>query len=146
MLALERTPSQSVEHSKGRLTEIGYNKKIFFCDTYALIEIIGGNKNYKKYKDAALVTSEFNLIELYYHFLKNYSKDSAEHYFNHWLNLCIRIPHTAIKSGMEIKLANKKERLSYVDCIGYAFALESGILFLTGDSKFENKIRVEFVK
>ena len=122
------------------------NSNAFFCDTYALIEIIGGNKDYKKYENATLVTSEFNLIELYYHFLKNYSKDSAEHYFNHWLNLSVHILHTTIKLGMEIKLANKKEKLSYVDCIGYAFAIENNILFLTGDSKFENKEGVEFVK
>lgn len=120
--------------------------KIFFCDTYAIIEIIGGNKNYKKYESATLVTSEFNLIELYYHFLKNYDKNSAEYYFNHWLDLCVDITHSVIKFGMEIKLENIKEKLSYVDCIGYAFALESGVLFLTGDSKFKNKVGVEFVK
>ncbi len=117
-----------------------------FCDTYALIEIIGGNRNYKKYENATLVTSEFNLIELYYHFLKNYGKNSAEHYFNHWLNLCVNIPHSVIKFGMEIKLANSKEKLSYVDCIGYAFCLQNNVHFLTGDSKFKNKIGVEFVK
>ena len=117
-----------------------------FCDTYALIEIIGGNKGYKKYENATLVTSEFNLIELYYHFLKNYGKNSAERYFNHWLSLCVKIPYNVIKLGMEIKLANSKEKLSYIDCIGYAFCLQNNILFLTGDSKFKNKVRVEFVK
>ena len=118
----------------------------FFCDTYALIEIIGGNKTYNKYEDAILVTSELNLIELYYHFLKNYGKNSAEYYFNHWLELCIKIPHSIIKVGMEIKLENKKEKLSYIDCIGYSFSLQNNILFLTGDSKFKNKPGVEFVK
>lgn len=122
------------------------NTDTVFCDTYALMEIIGGNKNYEKYENATLVTSEFNLIELYYHFLRNYGKNSAEHYFNHWLGICLQIPHTAIKFGMEIKLQNKKEKLSYIDCIGYAFSLQSDIPFLTGDSKFEHKIGVEFVK
>jgi len=119
---------------------------IFFCDTYALIEIIGGNENYKKFEKATLVTSEYNLMELYYHFLKNYGKDSAEQYFNHWLNICVQLPHNSIKLGMEIKLANKKERLSYIDCIGYAFAIQNGKIFLTGDSKFKNKPGVEFIK
>ena len=122
------------------------NTRIYFCDTYALIEIIGGNKDYQKYENLTIVTSELNLIELYYHFLKNYGKNSAEHYFNHWLGYCVHITHTAIKFGMEIKLANKKEKLSYVDCVGYAFALQNDALFLTGDSKFKNKIGVEFVK
>lgn len=122
------------------------NEDKFFCDTYALIEIIGGNKNYEEYGDASLITSEFNLIELYCHFLKTYGKEKAEQYFNHWLDVCVKIPHTSIKIGMEIKLANKKEKLSYIDCIGYAFCLQNDIIFLTGDSKFENKTCVEFVK
>ena len=122
------------------------NKGKFFCDTYALIEIIGGNNNYESYENAALITSEFNLIELYYHFLKNYGKEKAEYYFNQWLGLCIKIPHTSVKFGMEIKLANREERLSYIDCIGYAFCLQNEVIFLTGDSKFKNKAGVEFVK
>ena len=122
------------------------NTNKFFCDTYALIEIIGGNKNYGQYENFSLITSEFNLIELYYHFLKNYGKEKAEHYFNHWLDLCIKVPHTSIKLGMKIKLENKKERLSYIDCIGYAFCLQNDVIFLTGDSKFENRIGVEFVR
>ena len=47
---------------------------------------------------------------------------------------------------MEFKLKYKKERVSYVDCIGHALALELGIRFLTGDEKFEDKDNVEFVK
>jgi len=119
---------------------------IIFCDTYALIEVIGGNKNYNKYENALLVTSEFNLIELYYHFLKNYGKNIAELYFNHWVDSCLQVPYNTIKFGMEIKLANKKEKLSYIDCIGYAFSLQNNLPFLTGDSKFKDKIGVEFVK
>ena len=122
------------------------NTDKFFCDTYALIEIIGGNKSYRKYENATLITSEFNLIELYYHFLRSYGKDAAELYFNRWLDLCVQIPHGTIKIGMEIKLANKKEKLSYIDCIGYSFSLQNNVLFLTGDSKFQNKPGVEFVK
>ena len=79
-------------------------------------------------------------------FLKDYGKNSAEHYFNHWLELCVKIPHSVIKAGMEIKLENKKEKLSYIDCIGYSFSLQNKLFFLTGDSKFKNKPGVEFVK
>ncbi|MEK6949955.1 MAG: PIN domain-containing protein [Nanoarchaeota archaeon] len=122
------------------------NIKIFFCDTYALIEIIGGNKNYKKYTGYLLITSDYNLMELYYAFLRDYGKEKAEHYFNEWSEFTVKIPRYIIKEGMEIKFGNKKENLSYVDCICYAFALENDIMFLTGDSKFENKKGVEFVK
>lgn len=122
------------------------NIKILFCDTYAIIEIIGGNRNYKKYTDNILTTSDYNLMELYYSFLRDYGKEIAERYFNEWVDFTVKIPRYVIKRGMEIKLKNKREKLSYVDCIGYAFALENYLLFLTGDSKFKNKKGVEFVK
>lgn len=122
------------------------NIKVFFCDTYALIELIGGNKNYSKYTSHILITSDYNLMELYYSFLKDYGKEVAEHHFNEWVEFTVKIPREIIKMGMEIKLLNKKEKLSYIDCIGYTFALENKIPFLTGDSKFKNKIGVEFVK
>ena len=122
------------------------NIKIFFCDTYALIELIGGNKNYRKYTDYLLITSDYNLMELYYAFLRDYGKEKAEHYFNEWSEFAVKIPRYIIKEGMKIKLANRKDKVNYVDCIGYAFSLKNNILFLTGDSKFENKRGVEFVK
>jgi len=119
---------------------------VFYCDTYALIEIIGGNERYVIYTDHILITSEYNLMELYYSFLKDYGKDMADLYFDEWNEFTVKIPSFILKKGMEIKLVNKNDRLSYVDCIGYAFALENGIKFLTGDSKFKGKNGVEFVK
>ena len=34
----------------------------FFGDTYALIELLKGNPNYKGYSRADLVTTEFNIL------------------------------------------------------------------------------------
>lgn len=120
--------------------------KIFFCDTYALIEIIGGNSNYKKYIKNILMTSDYNLMELYYAFLRDYNRQTVEKFFDFWTNYIVQIPQETIKIAMEFKLANKKDKLSYVDCIGYVFSVQNGIKFLTGDQKFENKEHVEFVK
>ena len=47
------------------------NTEIFFCDTYALIEIVGGNPSYKKYLSSSLITSDYNLMEMYYAFLRD---------------------------------------------------------------------------
>lgn len=122
------------------------NTKIFFCDTYALIEIVGGNPNYKEYINNALITSDSNLMELYYAFLRDYDKHTANKYFDFWAKFSIQIPRETIKQAMEFRLANKKENLSYIDCIGYIFAMQNGIKFLTGDIKFKDKQDVEFVK
>ncbi len=120
--------------------------KIFLADTYALIELLGGNPNYKPYLNHILITTKFNLIELYYHFLHDYDKETADKYLNLYSKFVIPITYSCIRNGMEFKLKHKKERVSYVDCIGHALALELGIKFLTGDEKFENKDNVEFAR
>ena len=120
--------------------------QVFFCDTYALIEIINGNTSYAKYVDFILLTSDYNLMELHYAFLRDYNKKTADHFFDQWSTFLVRISHEVIKQAMEFKLAYKQENLSYVDCIGYSFSQQHGIKFLTGDIKFKDKPGVEFVK
>ncbi|MBU0958442.1 MAG: hypothetical protein KKB31_00715, partial [Nanoarchaeota archaeon] len=49
-------------------------------------------------------------------------------------------------NATKFKFKNRKDGLSYTDCIGYILSKELGIKFLTGDKKFKNKSNVEFVK
>lgn len=121
-------------------------KKVFLADTYALIEFIAGNKNYKPYLNHALLTTKFNLIELYYYLLRNYNEQTADEYLKLYSQFVIEISYSCIKYAMKFKLENKKEKLSYIDCIGYALSKELGINFLTGDQKFEGIEGVEFMK
>ena len=120
--------------------------KIFLADTYALIELLSGNPNYKPYLSHILITTKFNLVELYYHFLHDYGEETADKYLGLYSKFVIPITDNSIRKGMDFKLKHKEEKISYVDCIGYAIALELGIKFFTGDKKFENKDNVEFVK
>ena len=129
-----------------KLTKDMMSIKTFFCDTYALIEIIKGNKDYSVYTDFILITSELNLMELYYSLLRDYGELLAEKYFNEWEKSSVIISKQLIQKAMKLKHIHNKEKLSYVDCMGYIYAVENGIQFLTGDSKFKNKIGVEFVK
>lgn len=120
--------------------------EIFFADTYALIELIGGNPNYKPYLSHLLLTSQYNLIELYYHLLHDYGQEIADRYLALYSEFTVPISDAAIQQGMKFKLQYKKEKVSYVDCIGYALAQQLGVKFLTGDQKFRDKEKVEFVK
>ena len=120
--------------------------RTFFCDTYALIEIIKGNKNYNGYTGFMLVTSELNLMELYYSLLRDFGTSIAKNYFKEWEASAVRIPKSIIQSAMNLKHIYNKEKLSYVDCMGYTYALANNMPFLTGDEKFEKKTGVEFVK
>lgn len=118
----------------------------FFCDTYAMIGIIYGHKNYSKYKNCAMVTLDYNLAELYYALLREHGKDYAEEHFWKFSNISTFLPQHIIPRAMSFKLKHKKQKLSYADCLGYAFALTNKIKFLTGDQKFEKLSNVEFAK
>ena len=122
------------------------NTESYFCDTYALLEIIGGNPAYRHYADQLLVTSTLNLIELYYCLIRDYGEEFADSYLALWSSVALNIPSQIIPGAMQFKLTNKKSDLSYIDCMGYAFSLQQNMRFLTGDQKFEGKESVEFVK
>ena len=123
------------------MTETG-----FLADTYALIELMGGNPNYKPYTKRALVTTKFNIAELYHHYLKEHGIETADRYLQALSEFVIPVSYSSLSFGMQFKLKHKKEKLSYTDCIGYALAIETGVRFLTGDNKFRHKDNVEFVK
>ena len=123
----------------------GDKREVYFFDTYALIEIINGNKNYENYKKSQAITTILNLYELYYNLLKEHHEE-AKTYFVKILDLCVEIYPEFIIEASEFKLKHIKKNLSYADCLGYIMALRFGVKFLTGDKQFENLENVEFVK
>ena len=55
---------------------------ILFYDTYAILEIISGNANYKNYlKNIGIVTTKLNLMELYYRLYILHGLETAELYY-----------------------------------------------------------------
>ena len=44
----------------------------FFADSYALIEILKGNENYRHYQAGQLVTTEFNICEVAFAVCRDY--------------------------------------------------------------------------
>lgn len=120
---------------------------ILFYDTYAILEIIKGNPNYKDYlKNISIVTAKLNLMELYYRLYILHGFETAEFYYENYLPFVTEISDSIIKKAMQFRAEHKAKDLSYVDCIGYIFAKENKIKFLTGYIQFENMDNVEFVK
>lgn len=118
----------------------------FFFDTYALIELIYGNPNYAKYKNSKIITSKMNLMELHYRILRIYGLEYAEKAYQKFLKFVVEIPDEVIKKSNQFKLIHKKQKLSYIDCVGYVLAKLHNVKFLTGDKEFRNFPNVEFVK
>ena len=121
---------------------------VIFLDTYAIIEIDKGNPNYKKYtlKPVSAVTTLLNLIEIHFVYSKNFGKKEADRIFNHIKKIVIPVNDSIIKEATNLKLAHRKKRLSFADCVGYATSKKYSIKFLTGDYQFKNLPQVEFVK
>lgn len=119
----------------------------YYFDTYAFFEIIAGNPGYKMFEGGiTLLTSRFNLMELYYGLILGYGQSTAERYYHNFLKFCVEPDDETIKEAMIFKARNKRLKLSYVDCIGYTLALKRRIKFLTGDKGFKDLPNVEFVK
>lgn len=122
-------------------------EETFFYDTYAILEIIKGNSNYSNYlKNIGIVTTKLNLMELYYRLYILFGIETAELYYNKYNQFVFEISDLIIKKAMIFKAENRNKDLSYVDCIGYIFAKENKIKFLTGDEQFRGMPNVEFVK
>src|SRR3989338_10593885 len=122
---------------------------MYFLDTYAMIEYLRGNLAYKKYIDGAISTSRFNLMELYYASLRDSNEETAERDYETFVPAEVEIPEKTLKNTMKKRLEfqqKKKMNISYVDAIGYQYALENNLKFLTGDREFKGVENVEFVK
>ncbi len=123
------------------------NEVAFFFDSYALIEIYERNPKYKKYSKVNVVTSYFQIYEVYHSLIRNsYSSEEIKDFFEFLQNLCIELKFEWIPMSVELRRKYSKRDLSYADCLGYVIAEELKIKFLTGDKEFEDLPNVEFIK
>ena len=119
----------------------------FFFDSYALIEIYEKNVKFEKYTKANVVTTYFQVYEVYYSLIRNgYSEEEIKDFFEFLQSLCIELDYDWIPKSVKFRRENKNYNLSYSDCLGYIISKDLGIKFLTGDKEFKELPNVEFVK
>lgn len=118
----------------------------FFLDTYAMVEIIKGNKNYEKYTEEELYTTIFNLYELYYNLLKQFDVEQSKEFYYYFYDFLISITDEDIFEGAKIKQTYNARDISYTDALGYVIANKNHFRFLTGDKAFADLENVEYVK
>lgn len=116
----------------------------YFFDTYAFFEILRGNPRYERYKNAAIVTTIFNLAELASGLKKEISEPLADEYVDKYWMFVVDITRDDVKKATNLKV--KRKKMSIPDCIGYTVAQRLQIQFLTGDDDFKDLQNVEFVK
>ena len=118
----------------------------YFFDTYAIIEIVKENKNYKAYFDKEIITSILNIGELYYALLKDFDEKTAIFWLSKLRDYSLSVDLDVVVKAMKFKFKNKDRNFSFIDCVGYVLARANGFIFLTGDKEFEGLDGVEFVK
>ena len=119
---------------------------LYYLDTYAIIEIISGNKNYDRFKGKELITCKLNLFELHFKFLRELGMEKANAALFSYYNYAIDYNLNEIIEASKFKLYHRKRNLSPADALGYIIALKNGAIFVTGDKEFRDLPNVEFVK
>jgi len=123
------------------------NIRKFYFDTYALIEIGESNPAYVQYKEnVRVILSRLNLLEFAYVLIKEGKKDDIVRIFTDYSKFNVDYDDDVLIKAAEMKFGHLRERLSFIDCIGYIIAKRNNAKFLTGDEKFRHKENVEFVK
>ncbi|MEK6893449.1 MAG: PIN domain-containing protein [Nanoarchaeota archaeon] len=121
--------------------------ELYFFDTYALIEIYKGSNNYERYsKGVNLILNKLNLMEYALFLIREGKESEIQSTFENLNRFNVDYNDDILISAAKMKNKYAKEKLSFVDCIGYLLAKKHNAKFLTGDSKFESKDNVEFVK
>ena len=118
----------------------------YFWDSYAVIELIDGNRNYARFSQEIVHITLFNLAEIYWSAIHEYDEKSANEIYEKYKDCLVEVDDDTLKEAIKFRKQNKKKNLSYTDCIGYIYALRNDMNFLTGDKEFENFDNVEFVK
>jgi predicted nucleic acid-binding protein len=101
---------------------------------------------YIKYNEKVVTITLLHLVEVIYSVFQNFGEEKAQQIYNPFKDSVQDIDSSIILKALQLKQKHKKRYLSYADCIGYAFAEEKGIFFLTGDKGFEDLPNVEFGK
>jgi predicted nucleic acid-binding protein len=118
----------------------------YFFDSYALIELTKGNPKYIAYADSKVTITLLNLIEFATAVMKDHGEARAREICRKFRECVADVDDETIIEAAKFREEHKRKRLSYADCIGYAYARRHGLRFLTGDEQFRTAPAVEFVK
>lgn len=117
----------------------------YVFDTYAIMELIDGNKNYDSYLDDEIIINNFIYAELCYNLYRDKDPNAKNTIIKYAKHISSVKPEW-IDEAMEFRLSWKDRNVSITDCVGYIMAKKLGIKFLTGDKEFKDMDNVEFVK
>jgi len=119
---------------------------MFCLDTYALAEIGNGNPKFTEFLNKEFTITDLTLAEYYTILYREGKEDKAIYWHTRLSSFCKPVSREILIKALKYRIDNKKEDLSIFDCVGYIYALENNLRFVTGDKEFKNKEGVVFIQ
>jgi len=113
-------------------------------DTYILVEIKQDNPDFMKFLDQEFIITDMTMAEFYIIVYKEKGQSEADYWHKKFVSYCRPVSREILIKALKYRIDNKKENLSIFDCVGYIYALENNLKFVTGDKAFKNKESVLF--
>lgn len=116
-----------------------------FLDTYVLCEILNGNKDYFRYLSDDFVVNDVTLAEFYWVILRTFNEATAEFWLRQLQPYSLSYDLFALVKAMRFRKKYAPNNFSFFDSVGYTFAQDNRMVFVTGDKEFKDFANVEFV-
>lgn len=115
-------------------------------DTYALIEIRKGNPKFSFLLNKEIIITDLTMAEFYSVLYRENDENTAIYWHKKLEFYCRAVSRNILIRALKYRIDNKKEGLSIFDCIGYIYAEENNMKFVTGDKAFKDKEGVMFIQ
>ena len=120
-----------------------------FLDSYAIVEMARENPRYDFVEGEEVVTSTLNLLEAYYVLLDDGEGGLAEDILKQLSPVATDLTWELIPRIARFRHDRRGatgRKFSYADAVGYIYARDRGLEFLTGAHEFEGFEGVRFVR
>lgn len=115
-------------------------------DTYALVEINNGNPKFTRLLNEELIVTDITMAEFYAVMYRTYDLKTADYWHRKLSFFCKPVSREILLKAAKFRCDNNRQNLSFFDCVGYVYAMENNMRFVTGDKEFRLRKGVEFIQ
>ncbi len=115
-------------------------------DTYALVEIRLGNKDFSWLLNEKFFISELTLCEFFGVLYKENGEIEAQKWFKKLEPFSIQSDIKILIEAIKFKITHNKRNISFFDAVGYITSISNNAKFVTGDKEFKEFPNVKFIK
>ncbi|MFH1072362.1 MAG: PIN domain-containing protein [Nanoarchaeota archaeon] len=114
-------------------------------DTYALVEIHNGNPRFAHLLNDDVAITDITMAEFYADLYRKHGLKTADYWHKKLSFLCMPVSRDILVKAVRLRIDHKKQNFSFFDCVGYIYAGENNMQFVTGDKEFRGMKGMEFI-